>query len=316
MIHDQQLQHTINLANEHGDEEAMRMLGLNKQDTLRRYKDEAKKRGLSPYEEKIRMPKILLLDIETSLMRFYAWSCGKTYLGPSQIETDWHMLGWAVKWLFDTEITSDVLTPEEGRNHNDERITQSIWQYLDEADIVIAHNALGFDIPKIMARVISHQIQPLSPFQVIDTLQASRSIARFSSNKQDELAKQFGLRRKVEHEGFNLWIRCFDGDPEALLKMEEYNRGDTIGLEDLYLYLRPYMKNHPNIALYMDTKADACYKCGSIDLSWPEGKFYYTNVNKYPVYQCNNPKCLSMGRSRFSAMTKDDRKHITSPIAR
>ena len=313
-ISEERLQHVVDLSSKYSNTEIAVKIGK-QEDTVRRYRAEADKRGLVPEEvERVKAPKILLLDIETSLMRFYAWSCGKTYLRPDQIETDWHMLGWAVKWLFETEIHSDILTPEEGVNHDDERITSSLWQYLDEADIVVAHNALGFDIPKIMARVISHRQLPPSPFEVIDTLLGARKIARFSSNKQDELAKSFGLRRKVEHEGYNLWVKCFNGEPEALLTMEKYNRGDTIGLEDLYLFLRPYLKNHPNLALYMDNVTDTCYKCGSADLSWPKDKFYYTTVNKFPVYQCNN--CGGFGRGRHSAMSKDERKHITSPIAR
>jgi len=317
-ISDERLQHILNLCAEHGEDKSTMLLDL-QHDTLRRYKDLAERRGITAEHKRIKLPKILLLDIETSLMRFYGWAPGKQYVGPDQIETDWHMLGWAVKWLFGTEIYSDILTPEEGTNHDDERVTESLWGFLDDADIVIAHNALNFDIPKIMARVIAHKKMPPSPFQIIDTLQAARSIGRFSSNKQDELAKLFGLRRKVEHEGYNLWIKCFKGDPEALLKMEEYNRGDTTGLEDLYLFIRPYMKSHPNIALYMDNEQTSCYKCGSTQIEWlyddsGEPKYYFTNVNRYHAYRCT--ECNSLGRSRHSAMSKEDRIHITSPIAR
>ena len=117
----------------------------------------------------------------------------------------------------------------------------------------------------------------------------------------------------------NRWLKCIKGDPEALLEMEKYNRQDIAASEELYLAMMPWMKSHPNLALYMKNKSDACYKCGSMDIEWltnndGSDKLYYTNVNKYSVYRCNH--CKSIGRSRFSAMAKDERKFITSPVAR
>jgi len=321
---DERLQRIVHAYETLGDEIAVAKQENIKYSSVDRMLRAARERGImldpdNPEGEIPRNPNILLLDIETSLMQFFGWAPGKQWVGPEQIVQDWHMLGWAAKWLFEVETYSEILTVKEAKEHTDKRITESLWKFMDKADIIIAHNALGFDIPKIMNRVISHGLPPITPYQIIDTLKNARSSAIFSSNKQDELCKKFGLRRKVEHEGYKLWIKCFYGDGEALKTMQEYNEGDVLGLEDLYLYMRPYYRSHPNIALYMDNKNDSCYKCGSENIKWlyeenGDPKCYYTNVNKFHTYRCT--ECNSIGRSRHSILNKEQKKVITNPIAR
>jgi len=321
---DERLQRLVDAYSALGDEIAVSLQQGIKPTSVDRMLRAARERGIYASKdtgegELKKNPNILLLDIETSLMQFFGWAPGKQWVGPDQIVQDWHMLGWAAKWLFEVDMYSDILLPEEAKRHDDKRITESLWEFVDKADIIIAHNALGFDIPKIMNRIITHALPPPTPYQVIDTLKNARSTAIFSSNKQDELCKRFGLRRKVEHEGYNLWIKCFYGDEQALTTMHEYNRGDVLGLEDLYVYMRPYYRSHPNIALYMDNEHDSCYKCGSENIKWQydekgDPRCYYTNVNKYHIYRCND--CNSIGRSRYSLLNKEQNKVITSPIAR
>jgi len=240
-------------------------------------------------------------------MTFDAWSPGKQYVGPDQILTDWYTHSWAVKWLFDPTTYSDVQTPEESLDRDDERIIRAVWEFLDHADIVIIHNA-RFDARKLTAKFIEHRIPPPSPFKVIDTLQVMRKEALFSSNKQDELAKKLGFSRKMEHEGRKLWRKCFNGDPKALLKMEKYNRGDIMSLEELYVIIRPYIKSHPNMALYVESDGYVCPNCGSENVSWM-GKTYDTNVNRYSAFRC---ECGAVGRSRASELDKDTKPELIS----
>ena len=304
---DEQLQHAINLSAEYGREDAAKKLGV-KEDTIRRYENEARERGMKP-EGPVKKPNVLVFDIETSLMEFYAWSPGKQYVGPSQIIKDWYVLSWASKWLFEPDVFSDVLTPEEGLTRNDERIVRSIWKFLDHADIIIGHNIKKFDVRKLNARFIFYDLKPPSPYLAIDTLTSVRSVALFSSNKQDELCKKCGLSRKVEHEGYDLWVKCANGDPDALLRMEEYNIGDIMGVEELYVRLRPWIKSHPNMNLFVEGNGDGCPNCGSGHIKWMD-KFYVTSVNKYSTFRCRD--CGAIGRSRHSSLSKENKPDIVS----
>jgi len=248
------------------------------------------KKPLSNYSN-INLPKILILDIETTPMGVWTWSLGKQYVGHHAIMKnkngammDWHLLSWSAKWLYDSEVISDVLTPREAKARNDKRIMKSVWKLLNEADIIIAHNGDRFDLRKINARFIANDIKAPLPFKTIDTLKQARREFAFSSHKQDFITKFLKLEEKLDTE-FQLWIDCMSGNQEALDRMEKYNRGDVIGLEDMYLKLRPYMKSHPNIAVMIDD--DCCTVCGSNQLKATK-KFYYTGSSRYRLYTCNS----------------------------
>ncbi len=141
---------------------------------------------------------------------------------------------------------------------NDKELVKELWELLNEAEIVIAHNGDQFDIKKLNMRFVAHKLPPPSPYKTIDTLKIARRYFNFSSNKLDELARQLKLGRKVIHTGKDLWFKCMSGDLKAWKLMKKYNKWDVILLEKLYLRLRPFMTMHPH---YVGHKV--CHVCGS-----------------------------------------------------
>ena len=235
------------------------------------------------------LPKILLFDIETTPMPVWVWSFGKQYVPPTNLVNDdygnqrvWYVLSWAAKWLYDDNVMSDIVTPEEAVARDDSRVLDSIWEMLDQADIVIAHNGDRFDLRKLNARFILNDMPPPSPYKSIDTLKIARREFAFSSNKQDFLTKTFGLAEKLKTD-FQLWLDCMDGDKSALNNMLSYNERDVVGLEQVYLKLRPYIKNHPNLGVLMDDSV--CPTCGSKSIK-ASNATYFTSSNEFPVYRC------------------------------
>lgn len=259
-----------------------------------------------------REAKVLVFDIETAPMTVFVWGLYKQRIAHTNIISDWFLLSWSAKWLFHPETMSDVLTPKEAKAKDDKRIAKSIYSLIDEADIVIAHNGKKFDMRKLNARFISHGWDPPSPYQVIDTLQHSRSNFAFSSHKQDYLTKFLDLPNKLDTD-FDLWVRCFSGEAKALEEMVEYNRHDVGGLEELYLTLRPWMKAHPNMALYVESDKRACANCGSSNLTLMHRKYYYTPMGKYRVHRCG---CGAIVRERLSGLSPAERSKLTASISR
>lgn len=286
-------------------------------ESVTRYIRMARERGLVNGENdlvEVKRPNVLVLDIETTPMEVNAWRLGKTHLGPTQVIKDVHLLSYAVKWLFEVDVYADILTPQELEEWDDSRLASDIWKFVDYADFIIAHNGIRFDMAMLNTRFMMNKMYPPSPYQVIDTLRAFQGIANFSSNKQGYLNQVLGLTAKMENEGLALWQKCVHGDKEALKTMLEYNIQDTKGLEDLYEVIRPWMKSHPNLSLYHDTSTiEKCHRCGG-SVTWIEGRTYDTPLNRYPVYRCD--VCHGVGRGRASIMSKDDRKCLTSNIAR
>ena len=320
-LSDERLQHVVNTLNESKTKaDAATKLDLS-EETLNRYIRDANGRGIeyTPHNPNIKLPKVFIFDLENAPSKAALYGMWKQNINPVQITEEWYMLSWSGKWLFDTEMYSDVLTPAEAIEGSDKRIMESLWSFIDDADILIGHNINQFDVLKMNTRFVLNSILPPSPYQTIDTLLAARKNFAFSHNKLDYLCEQFGVAQKADNGGMARWLGCCEGNPEDLIEMEKYNRQDIVATEELYMALRPWIKTHPNLALYMEADSDACYKCGSTNIKWlyndsGEAKYYYTNVNKYPVYRCN--ECNSPGRSRHTAMSRDEKKVITSPVAR
>lgn len=242
-------------------------------------------------------PKILLFDVETSFYHFVGWGTYKQFIQHHQITKHQYILSWAAKWLYDEHIQSDVVTPEESIDRNDKRVLESIWSLLDKADIVIGHNGERFDLRKLRWRFISHNMQPPTPFRVIDTLKIARREFFAPSYKQDFLTKYFELPNKLSTD-FQLWADCEQGDATRLEEMVEYNRHDVMGLEQMYIKLRPYIRNHPNLAVMMDD--DVCTHCGSQDLMETNAE-HYTSAYKYPIYRCNDCRTPHIRHKKHSS---------------
>lgn len=275
-------------------------------DTLHRYERERRFRATL-------QPKILLLDIETARMVFGGWRLGKQRIGPDQVIKDWFILGWACKWLFSAEIMSDFVTAKEAVLRDDKRVTKSIWKLVDEADIIISHNGMGFDIPKIYYKMLLHGLPPPMPFRSVDTYKNTKHLGA-SSRSLNFLGKMILGKEKL-HTDYKLWVDCENGDQDALDRMEEYCKADTMLLEDVYLEVRGWLKSHPNVAVLMDAKEPCCPNCGSFEFE--EGKGYYTTQqNKYIAVRCKS--CGAVNRKKDSAMslTADERKQMIIPAAR
>lgn len=256
-----------------------------------------------------KLPKILIFDIETSPLKAYVWTRWQQNVYPDQMLTDWFMLTWSAKWLFDETVMSAKLTPEEVKNEDDKRITELIWKLIDEADIIVAHNGDRFDIPRLNSRFIVNGLSPTSTIKSIDTKKVASRQFGFSSNKLSELAKVFGFDGKLDTD-FELWAKCMDGDQEALNYMQQYNDQDVILLEEVYLKLRPWIKTHPNVALYMELDEPVCTNCGSKNLTYMN-KYYYTMTGKFETYRC---KCGAIGRRRLNSFDKSKKENLLIPI--
>lgn len=243
-------------------------------------------------------PKILIFDIETAPIKAYVWKLWKTDVHLEQIINDWFCIAWSAKWLYSNNTMGAVLTPEEIKNEDDKRIMSSLWKLINEADIVVSHNGNKFDIPRINSRFIINGLSPTKPYFSVDTCQIARRQFGFSSNKLDALATHFNIPHKLDT-NFDLWKRCLEGDEKALKYMLKYNKKDVVILEEVYLKLRPWIKNHPNMGNLASTM-DTCANCGSEDISLIPNKFYHTSVGKYPLFRCNECNAVSRGRKKIN----------------
>lgn len=268
--------------------------------------DRRQKEGLSPVPTESKYPnaihtraKVLLLDIETTPIWGAFWGVHKQHLTIDNVVIDSHLLCWAGKWLFEPEVFGDCLTSEEAKAHDDKRICQSVWDVMDEADIIIAHNGRKFDVPKLNGRfMVNGFSSPPSPFEIIDTYESAKKSINITSLKLDFINRVLGITRKLDTK-FQLWLDCSNGSQKALLEMFTYCKNDTAMLEETYMELRKWIKAHPNMGFYVESDNLTCPTCGCNEVV--EVGIYRTPVNEYAAYRC--PQCGSIGRSRLSVTT-------------
>jgi hypothetical protein len=244
--------------------------------------------------------KILVFDIETAPLTAYVWRCWKQNIYIDQLNSGYFMLTWSAKWLFEKNVKSMRLTGEEAINEDDSRITKGLWELINEADILIAHNGDHFDVRHMNSRFLLSGLMPPAPYQTIDTLKHTRKQFALPSYKLDYLGEILTGENKI-HTEFQLWRECLQGNEESLAYMEKYNIKDVTLLEDVYFILRAWIKPHPNLGLYVGEDVQICPTCGSKDLLI-EGK-YATTMNLFDYYRCNN--CNGTGRSRRASNIRD-----------
>ena len=218
------IEEILQYVNDFGEAEACTKFSINIE-TLHRY---MRKKNFTETKN----PQVILIDVETSPIRAYAWGTFKQYIPHTSIIDSSFMISWAAKHLFSAQVMSDVLTPEEAIEKNDNRIVNSIWKVMENASILVAHNAKKFDLRYANTRFLMNGLKPPSPYQTIDTLEIAKKYFLFPSNKLDYLGILIHNKGKLKTD-FDLWIRCLKGDAEALHYMVTYNKEDVQLLEEI-----------------------------------------------------------------------------------
>ena len=158
-----------------------------------------------------------------------------------------------------------------------------------------------------------HGMLPPSPYQAIDTLLHSQKIAAHSSHKLDWLGQLIRNEGKLQTD-YELWVKCEKGEQESLDYMLAYNIEDTQLLEEVYLWMRPWMKSHPNLGLYMDLKESVCSNCMSNDIVTLSEHPYVTSAGIYDAVRCND--CGAIGRLRTTNLSIEESKKLIRSVAR
>lgn len=251
--------------------------------------------------------KILLVDLETFPILMYAWNHYQT--DAIRIVQNTSIASWAAKWLGDKKTTTRCLADYKGykpTSRDDKQLLEELWPFLDEAEIVVAHNGAKFDAKKINYRFLVNGMKLPSPYRVVDTLTEVRRIAAFDSNKLNAVAPLLDIGEKVRTGGADLWFDCLAGDKKAWAHMKKYNAHDVDPLlEGVYLKLRPWMKNHPNVALGYGP--GVCPKCGSTQLK-REG-FSYNKTTAYQRYSCL--ACGAFSKDNENLINKEDKPFVS-----
>lgn len=245
-------------------------------------------------------PRILLYDLEVTPI--LGWTYKMWEANVIRIERESYIMCFSYQWYGEKRI-GNVAQPDnsdyyEGHPFDDYMVVRKLWSLMDEADIVVAHNANKFDNRIATARFLTHKLGPPSPYKSVDTLTSARRYFKMASNSLNDLCDSLELGSKSKDTHAHIWHACVNGDMVAWGKMKRYCNQDVMLLSNLYDKLRPFIASHPNMGS-LNGEEDVCPRCGGSDLQ--RRGFAHTATCIYQRYQCN--ECGAWSRSRKSEAT-------------
>lgn len=234
---------------------------------------------------KTRKGEVILFDIETAPSLGYYFNLYQEG-NILEVKEHWYLLSFAWKKLGEKKTHVLCLDDFTGTKEKKQRdLVKALWEMADGADVLIAHNGRAFDIKKMNALFVKHELKPPTPRKDIDTKLVAKRYFKFDSNSLDNLADYLGIGRKLQTGGKDLWFKCMEGDKKAWSIMCKYNVWDVVLLEKVYLRLRPFIENHPNMNLLQGTMV-CCPLCGSSHIT--KHKARPTKVGWKQQWQCQD----------------------------
>lgn len=224
--------------------------------------------------------KILIFDLETQPALYYAWRLYDT--NALEVLEYSKVISFSAKWLEGKQVTKALC---DYTGNREKKLLQDLWDLVNEADIIIAHNGKAFDFGRMNSSFLKHGIPPPAPVQKIDTKKMAKEVFGFDSNSLEHLAQFLEVGAKMPTGGYELWKQCRANDPVAWAKMKKYNAHDVVILEKIYLKMRPWNINHPNLNLY--SRGEGCPKCGGPDEAIKSRGEYEAKTRLYRRYRCS-----------------------------
>lgn len=244
---------------------------------------------------RVKLPlKLLYLDIETTPLKGTFWNLWPKYIPLNQMQEPTYILCWGAQWHGDREV---IFSSVKGDGR--ENMIRRMHALLEQADAVCHYNGKAFDMKHLNREFALYGLNPPSHYSQVDLLSEVKKNFKLPSNKLDYVCRYFGLGGKVKHAGIELWYGCMEGNERDWKIMERYNKQDVKLLPKLYRFMRPWIKDHPNVALYIkDPTKPTCPKCASTKLH-KKGTQHNTKKASYDRYTCLS--CGEPCRSRFQS---------------
>lgn len=241
-------------------------------------------------------PKIIIFDLETlpNLKEaLNVWPQLSNYPGLTLKATISTIIcaGWKRYGERRTHCINAWDFPNWKKNVNDDsELVKALYDVLVDADAVVTHNGKRFDWKFFQTRLMKHGLPPLSKINHIDTKELAKRHLFTFNNRLGTIGKFLVDDNKLQHEGWDLWVKVHERNPTAMRKMERYCKQDVDLLEKIFKKMKPFISNMPNMNLYslphIGCGKNICPNCASTRL---QSKGYrYTKTTIYKRYICKD----------------------------
>lgn len=230
----------------------------------------------------------IFYDLETSQIIFKGWRTGKQFVGGHQIIEHQKIISFHWSW----EHEEEVHHVHWGLNKQcDKKVIKEIVKQFSNASEVVAHNGDKFDMKKIYARAMFHDIPFHKTFKSYDTYKEIKNIASLPSYSLKECCKYYGLPLKLDSGGLATWDEVqFNKSQAALDHLLYYGDGDITSLKALFFKILPYINHKTNFAVLHGGERWMCPECDSIKVIIKRTYTTAAGTIKH-YYKCNEDSC-------------------------
>ena len=252
-------------------EGGQKALGIIFNRTPRTIRNWARRLGIGVMAKNIVDPaKIMIYDIETPRVKFWAWRSGKQFLNGNDLvdepSNDPRIITVAWKWFGDNKIH----TLRWDKDQSDEGLIEEFLEEYNQADMVVGINNDKFDNRWINARASKYGFYVNMHVKSLDLQKQARRFFYLPSYTLKFLCRHFDVTMKLSHEGIIMWDKIQTGTPEEqeeyLGKMEKYNRGDIVSTEEVYLKMIPYLNHISHLGVVRGGNKFSCKHCGGTNI--------------------------------------------------
>lgn len=250
-------------------EKGISLVGITR-DQVKEILKQARANNTTIIKPKKRKAKILVYDIETSLVEAQLWGSGQQWVGHNDITTETQIITVAWKWIGSDEVHKLHWSMKK---KNDEKLITTFMDEYNSADLVVGWNNNSFDNKIVNSRAMKYGLDVNTHVKSFDIMRQVKKVFRLPSYSMAYVSKYLGLQGKLGYDGgIRMWKEIQWGDKitaaNAMQTMMAYNVQDVVLTEEIYFKLRKYLGNVINVNaldtnLLPTVSAWACPNCGS-----------------------------------------------------
>lgn len=232
----------------------------------------------------------LILDIETLPIQGKVWGLRNQFLGLDQVDVPTRMASVSAKWYGDSKTEFFAAFDDDPDQQN--KMVSSIWEMVNEADVVIHYNGKNFDMRHLNREFKEQKLWKPKPYQYIDLYKVVKKEFYLPSYKLQYVLTWLGMEGKVSHTGFSMWNDIQSEDKKTRDKarrlFKRYNIGDTVKTELVYADLMGWIDDHPNMQLLGDRGDGPCCPTCLSDNFVLDGTAPRGNLSRVQCYRCKD----------------------------
>lgn len=137
-------------------------------------------------------------------------------------------------------------------------LVKEVAKEFSKADILTSWFGKGFDRPFLNAKMLEYNLPVLPNIPEVDLYFTARANLKVSRKSLQNIAYYAQVENKKTPVEGRLWKAAQVGSRKALREIEKHNIADVDVLRDIYMRMRPLVRQHPRV-----NGTEPCKYCGS-----------------------------------------------------